>query len=359
MMMTDFMKGRINHMQKTISLLLSLLLTAALLTGCTASAEQHMGQAQGYGGPLRVTVSMNGTDITEVRVTEHSETEGVGTRAIDVLPDLIARADSVQVDNVTGATVTSEAIKTAVSQAISGVSMPESIDMTTVTDVPDPAMTGVGMAATGRLGPGTDEDGDPVYSFNVVFACADFDGQGRVTSLDVDQLEVLSSQFDGFPADEDDEPAFLRQVSAWATKGAQGEDYMLTSGSWRQQMDAYEEMMTGKTMEEINAWFQENFSSGDGKPMQTGSAAAGDAQEGGTGTDTQGSAARTSDSVTGATMSLRDEHGDILTAIQRAWEDAQRRQGTQGDMPAVTPEGGMMTDTNTEEPVTEGESSMG
>ena len=29
------------------------------------------------------------------------------------------------------------------------------------------------------------------------------------------------------------------------------------------------------------------------------------------------------DATTVATMSLRDSHGDILTAIRRAWEDAQ------------------------------------
>ena len=29
------------------------------------------------------------------------------------------------------------------------------------------------------------------------------------------------------------------------------------------------------------------------------------------------------DATTMATMSLRDSHGDILTAIRRAWEDAQ------------------------------------
>lgn len=313
-------------MRKIITLLLSLTTLSALLTGCAASAEQHMGEAQGYGGTLQVAVSMNGTDITAVKVTSHSETEGVGTRAIDALPGRIAEADSVQVDSVSGATVTSEAIKEAVAQAISGVSMPNVLDMSgvTATDTPaaSPAMTGVGMAATGRIGPG-----EGVHSFNVVFACAGFDEGGRILTLDVDQLEVLSSEFGGFPADAEGEEEFLSRVTQWTSKGAKGESYMLQSGSWRAQMDAFEDAMTGMTIDEINAWFEANFDPETGKPANT-------------------------DAVAGATMSLRDEHGDILTAIQRAWEDAQRRQGSQE---STTPES-TMTDTNTE---ADGESTVG
>ena len=316
-------------MRKNLALILTLAGLAALLAGCAASAEQYTGQAQGYGGVLYVTVGMNGTDITSVTVTGHSETEGVGTRAIDALPARIVEADSVQVDGVSGATVTSEAIRNAVQNAISGVSLPQSVDMTSLTDAEpeaSPALTtGVGMAATGRLGPGTDEDGAPVYSFNVVFAAAGFDAQGRIQSLDVEQLEVLSSQFSGFPAESEAEEEFLAQVAQWTPKGAKGEAYMLGSGSWRQQMDAFEQQMTGMTMDEVNAWYESSFSPETGKP--------------------------TNDAVSGATMSLRDEHGDILTAIQRAWEDAQRRGGTA--------EGGVITDTNTQTDVTDAGDSMG
>lgn len=320
-------------MRKSITLLLCLALSAALLTGCAANAEQHTGEAQGYGGTLRVTVRMNGTDITEVKVVSHSETEGVGTRAIDALPARIVEADSVQVDGVSGATVTSEAIKAAVTQAMTGVTMPNVIDMTnngmTAAPTASAARTGVGMAATGRLGPGKDDNGNPVYSFNVVFAHGSFDEDGRVLSLDVDQLEVLSSQFSGFPTGTEGEEEFLSQVSTWRTKGAKGDEYMLGSASWRQQMDAYEDMMTGMTIDEINAWFGRNFDAATGKPMQ----------------NAEGVGAQT-DGISGATMSLRDEHGDILTAIQRAWEDAQNRSQDGSTQNVI--EDGTMTDTNTE-----------
>lgn len=322
-------------MRKELSMLLALMMAAALMTGCTAAAEQHTGEAQGYGGPLRVTVTMNGSDITAVKVTSHQETEGVGTRAIDALPERIVQADSADVDIVSGATVTSEAIRAAVSQAIGRPVMPDSIDMNTEAE-DAPALSGVGVAATGRLGPGTQEDGSPMYSFNVVFASADFDEEGRIQRLDVDQLEVLSSQFSGFPEEKEAEADFLSQITQWTTKGAQGEEYMLTSGSWRRQMDAYEQKMTGMTIGEINAWYEANFSQETGKAVDNAP-----------------------DAVTGATMSLRDEHGDILTAVQRAWEDAQRRQdATDTDLPMPT-EDGVMNDTNTQTDVTEGGENFG
>lgn len=59
-------------------------------------------------------------------------------------------------------------------------------------------------------------------------------------------------------------------------------------------MDVYEEMMVGKTVDEVEGWVNGRSE-----------------EEGGV------------DMTTSATISLRDEHGDILTAIRRAWENAQ------------------------------------
>jgi len=76
------------------------------------------GKAKGYGGDVTVTVTVDGDDITDVKAVGNDETEGVGSNAIDQLPDLIAEADSTDVDGVSGATMTSNAIKEAVSSAL-------------------------------------------------------------------------------------------------------------------------------------------------------------------------------------------------------------------------------------------------
>ena len=51
-------------------------------------------------------------------VTSHNETEGIGSRAVAELPGASVAAQSVDVDGVAGATMTSNAIKTAVSEAL-------------------------------------------------------------------------------------------------------------------------------------------------------------------------------------------------------------------------------------------------
>lgn len=335
-------------MRKTISMLLMTAMLLPCLTGCRASADQRTGEAEGYGGTLRVTVTMNGDDITSVKVTEHHETEGVGTRAIDALPAAIEEADSIDVDSVSGATITSEAIKQAVSQAMGMAGVIQQVipmDGTNATQAsPVSGLRGVGMASTGRVGPGKDDEGGQVYSFNVVFAAGEFDEDGTIRAMKVDQLEVVTpnlgggSAFAGFPGSVGDEERFMNEVSAWTTKGAMGEDYMLSSGSWREQMDAYEQMMVGMTVDELKSWYANRGSTQTRSETQaTDASDAGAAQPVNDMADVN-LTGNQMDTTTSATMSLQGEYGDILLAIERAWEDAQRsREGM----------GGTMVDTNT------------
>ncbi len=78
------------------------------------------GTAKGYGGDVEVTVKVKDNKIVSVEAKGDKETAGVGSKAIDELPKKIVDADSTNVDNVSGATVTSKAIKDAVDQALKG-----------------------------------------------------------------------------------------------------------------------------------------------------------------------------------------------------------------------------------------------
>lgn len=78
----------------------------------------YTAQEKGYGGQLTVEVTVKDKKISDVKVVSHSETENVGTKAIDQLPEKIVAANSADVDVVSGATVTSEAIRKAVSSAL-------------------------------------------------------------------------------------------------------------------------------------------------------------------------------------------------------------------------------------------------
>lgn len=337
-------------MRKTISMLMSCLLLVPCLTGCTAGAEQHTGEAEGYGGKLKVTVAMNGNDITSVKITEHHETEGVGTRAIDALPSAIEKADSIDVDGVSGATVTSNAIKEAVSQAMSRTGVIQEVipmDGADATQAPGiSSLMGMGMASTGRVGPGKDAEGNQVYSFNVVFACGEFEEDGTIRKIKVDQLEVVTpnlgggNAFSGFP-EEGAAEDFMQEVSSWQTKAAMGDSYMLTSGSWRDQMAAYEQMMVGKTVDEVKEWYANRGKSGTAAETEaTDASDAGTAQPVNDMADVPSAMTGTADTSTGATMSLQGEYGDILLAIERAWEAARKnlpgRENTMVDTNTLT-----------------------
>ena len=355
-------------MRKNISLLMLCMLLTACLTGCRASADQRTGEAEGYGGTIRVSVTMNGDDITDVKVLEHNETQGVGTRAIDALPAAIEEADSIDVDGVSGATVTSNAIKKAVSQAMGLAGVIQDVipmDGTNATEAASMGrLNGMGVASTGRVGPGKDSEGNQVYSVNVVFACGQFEEDGTIRSMKVDQLEIVSPNlgggyaFSGFPTEAAGEEAFLTEISAWKTKGAQGEDYMLQSGSWREQMDAYESMMVGKTVAEVKEWYAARNSSASTPASETEVTDAADggvaqpAADLGADAGRTGTSAAQNDAVSGATMSLQGEYGDILLAIERAWEDAQRGRSN-------TPADGTMVDTNTVTNQMDGENNVG
>lgn len=83
-----------------------------------AGAGTLQGSAQGYGGEVTVTVTVDGDDIVSVEAVGEKETQGVGSKAIEELPDKIEDADSTDVEGVSGATVTSNAIKEAVDKAL-------------------------------------------------------------------------------------------------------------------------------------------------------------------------------------------------------------------------------------------------
>ena len=70
--------------------------------------------AEGYSGPVTVEVEFDGSSILSVHVLSHSETVNISDRAIDELPSRIVEAQTWDVDAVSSATFTSDAIREAV-----------------------------------------------------------------------------------------------------------------------------------------------------------------------------------------------------------------------------------------------------
>ncbi|MBO7392507.1 MAG: FAD-dependent oxidoreductase, partial [Verrucomicrobia bacterium] len=108
-------------MKKLVSLLLSL----CLVLGCVAFASAdgytpgtYEATAQGFGGDVKATVTVDDSTVTAVEITGDAETPTVGGAAIPELINQILEKQSAEIDGVAGATLTSNAVKEAAAKAL-------------------------------------------------------------------------------------------------------------------------------------------------------------------------------------------------------------------------------------------------
>ena len=110
-------------MRKIIAFLLAaiLLLTgvvSALAEGISFTPGTYEGSARGMNGTLNVTVTVSENKIESIQVGDNGETVGYGDVAIDMIPQRIVDQQSLKVDTVAGATITSYAVMNAVESAL-------------------------------------------------------------------------------------------------------------------------------------------------------------------------------------------------------------------------------------------------
>jgi len=136
-------------MKKMVSLILTCVLAVGTLAGCSggsstestvapadttqaettgtaarnSTAEENTEGsytvvAKGMNGDISMTVTIEDGKIKAIEVGENSETPGIGDNAIMQLPGRIVEAQSLAVDTVSGATITSGAILAGVEQAL-------------------------------------------------------------------------------------------------------------------------------------------------------------------------------------------------------------------------------------------------
>ena len=87
------------------------------------TAGTYTGEATGHnGGPLTVEVTVSDDKIESVEVKDHTETYGIGyglkETPVEAIPSQIVEGQTLAVDTVTGATITSAAVVTAVTSAL-------------------------------------------------------------------------------------------------------------------------------------------------------------------------------------------------------------------------------------------------
>lgn len=95
-----------------------------VLVGCVAAGAEGMtpgtytAEAEGFHGTIKLEVTVDAEAITGIEVVEHSETAGIGEAALPVLVESVLEHQTTGVDSVAGATVTSEAFKAALTDAL-------------------------------------------------------------------------------------------------------------------------------------------------------------------------------------------------------------------------------------------------
>ena len=116
-------------MKKKLSLIMLMLITTIALVGCGGSTKPtesagifkpgtYTATTEAYKGEMKVEVEFDKDKILAIKVLEHVDTEGLADNAFNDTIEKILEAQSSEVETVTGATESSNALMKAVQDAI-------------------------------------------------------------------------------------------------------------------------------------------------------------------------------------------------------------------------------------------------
>ena len=191
--------------RNVVSCFSALLMAAAVLSAGTAAAEgvsytpgTYTDTQPGLGGDVVVTVTTDETSITDIEITGENETPAIGGAAIDQLSGAILEAQSADIDGVAGATVTSDAVLKAASNALAQAAGEEkaaaelAMEDGTYTATTASYAEQYGLATTGSMTMDVTVEGNKITDINVT-ECTDTDVIGQ-TAFPILIDEVLESQ---------------------------------------------------------------------------------------------------------------------------------------------------------------------
>lgn len=107
-------------MRRFLSLILiTLLMTTTLLVSAEGmTAGTYTTSAEGFHGAIKLDVVVDTETINAITIVEQTETEGIGSAALPILIESVLQNQTIGIDSVSGATVTSDAFKAAMSDAL-------------------------------------------------------------------------------------------------------------------------------------------------------------------------------------------------------------------------------------------------
>ena len=105
-------------MKKFAALVLAMLMVLSSVSAMAMTAGTYEAAATGFHGDVKLAVTVDAEKITAIEVLEQSETEGIGSVALPTLVEAVLANQTIGVDSIAGATITSDAFKAAMTDAL-------------------------------------------------------------------------------------------------------------------------------------------------------------------------------------------------------------------------------------------------
>lgn len=220
------------------------------------AAETLTGSAEGFGGEVTAALTVEGGTITACVLEGKDETPDIGGKALEELEKQIVEANGIEIDGVSGATVTSNAVKKAAAAAL-GVEVEETEAETKEAETAAPAER---VEIDGGLQIGqiyTAAHGENCFTEAVAVVKDDV-----VVAAYLDEFQFLSADADvtGVPNSDADFAADYAEGMVLCSKRENADYYsqmMAEKGGAAVRIDdnydAIQSYVVGKTIEELKA----------------------------------------------------------------------------------------------------------
>lgn len=225
-------------------------------TTAATAGETLTGSAEGFGGDVTVTLTSADGKITECKITGDAETADIGGKALAELEKQVVAAGGPEFDGVSGATVTSNAVRKAVASAM-GIEVKEEKKETAAAETAAPAALvpidgglQIGQVYTAAHGTSSFTEAVAVVQDDVIVAAY------------LDEFQFLDKAHDilGVPNSDADFAAGYAEGKVLASKRDNTEAYsklMTEMGGATvtidKNFDAIQDFVVGKTIAEVKA----------------------------------------------------------------------------------------------------------